>query len=47
MDTFDCPFCDGPLTIDEALVEVHCDACSVTAAIAPDPERPETLRPAA
>jgi hypothetical protein len=47
MDTFDCPFCDGPLTVDESLTEVACDACCVTALIAPDPVYPRQLEPAA
>jgi hypothetical protein len=47
MDTFDCPFCDGPLVVDAALVEAGCETCGVTALIAPDPERPEALQPAA
>lgn len=47
MDTFDCPFCDGPLVADGTLAEASCEDCGVTAAIAPDPERPETLQPAA
>ena len=47
MDTFDCPFCDGPLTVDESVTEVACEACSVTAQVAPDPVRPVRLEPAA
>jgi primosomal protein N' len=47
MDTFDCPFCDEPLAVDESMVEARCDACNVTAVIAPDPERPASLQTAA
>lgn len=47
MDTFDCPFCDGPLTVDESLTEVACDACGVTAQVASDPVHPRQLEPAA
>jgi primosomal protein N' len=47
MDTFDCPFCDGPLTVDDSLTEAACDACGVTALVAPDPVHPRLLEPAA
>jgi hypothetical protein len=37
MIAIDCPLCTGPLTVDDALVTAACDACGVTAEIAPDP----------
>ena len=37
MIAVDCPLCTEPLTVDDALVTAACDACGVTAEIAPDP----------
>jgi hypothetical protein len=47
MTTIDCPLCGGPLTIDDSLVTAGCDACGVTAEIAPDPVVRLELEPAA
>jgi hypothetical protein len=47
MITIDCPFCDGPLAMDEALVTVACDGCGVSIEIAPDPAPALSLEPAA
>jgi primosomal protein N' len=47
MTTIDCPFCSGPLTIDDAFVTAMCDACGVTSEIAADPVINLELEPAA
>ena len=38
MTTIDCPWCDGPATLDAALTAVTCDGCGVHADVADDPE---------
>ena len=34
--TTDCPWCDGPATIDPALTAVDCDACGIHVDLADD-----------
>jgi hypothetical protein len=47
MIAIDCPLCTEPLTVDDALVTAACDACGVTAEIAPDAIGRLELEPAA
>ena len=47
MIAIDCPLCTAPLTVDDALVTATCDACGITADIAPDPIGPLDLESAA
>jgi len=32
-----CPWCDGPMAVDEARPALECDACAVVVGFAPDP----------
>ncbi|MEJ7748180.1 MAG: hypothetical protein WKF56_02690 [Candidatus Limnocylindrales bacterium] len=41
MTTIECPWCDGPLEVDEVLSQVACGECQVTVIVAADgPGRP-------
>ena len=46
MVTIDCPFCDGPLPVEDA-EPLRCDACSVELAFAADPAPPTEVALAA
>jgi hypothetical protein len=38
MLTVDCPWCEGPMTLDDgALASATCDDCAVRVELAPDP----------
>jgi hypothetical protein len=37
MITIDCPLCAGDASTDEAMTVMSCEACGISAAIAPDP----------
>ena len=43
--TTDCPWCDGPATIDPDLTAVHCDDCQVIVELDADPRRRRLRRP--
>jgi len=47
MTIIDCPWCHGPATTDDALLEMTCDRCGVSADIAPDPAGSVELEAAA
>jgi primosomal protein N' len=46
MLTLDCPWCDGPMTLEAAADDVTCDGCSVRVELAPDPRPTVTARAA-
>lgn len=37
----DCPFCHGPLTVDESTDQVDCETCVVSLELASDPQSTE------
>ena len=37
MITIDCPLCAGDASTDDAMTVMTCEACGISAAIAPDP----------
>jgi hypothetical protein len=37
MITIDCPLCAGDASTDEAITVMTCEACGISASIAPDP----------
>lgn len=39
----DCPWCEGPATVDPGLTTLACDECAVVVQIAPDPTTIVTL----
>ena len=37
MITIDCPLCAGDASTDDAMTVMSCEACGISAVIAPDP----------
>jgi DNA-directed RNA polymerase subunit RPC12/RpoP len=46
MLTLECPWCDGPVTLEAEADDVACDGCSVRVELAPDPRPMVTARAA-